>query len=102
MFSVNFGTGYTNGDLVGQNGWSQTGTTTQTVFQTVNDGAVVLPAATAGQDTWKAFSSTVDTKVNGNYLLTKINFTVTNAVSITGDYFFHLSSPAGFTTSNGF
>jgi hypothetical protein len=98
VFTADFGTGYTDGNLVGQNGWTQTGTTA-TVAQTVSNGVVVLPSGATGQDTWNAFSSAVDTTVSGNYLLTTINFTLTNAPSASGDYFFHLSSPTN-TTSN--
>lgn len=99
VFSNNFGTNYTNGNLVGQNGWTQTSTNIATVFQTVSNGVVVLPSGATGQDTWNAFSSVVDTTVSGNYLLTTIRFSLTNAANATGDYFFHLSSPTN-TTSN--
>ncbi len=34
----------------------------------------------------------------GNSLLMKINFSITSATSSTGDYFFHLSSPANTTS----
>lgn len=98
VFSNNFSSGYVDGNLVGQNGWSQTGTTA-TAAQTVSGGFAVLPSGATGQDTWNAFSSTVDTTVIGNYLLTTINFSITNAANTTGDYFFHLSSPTN-TTSN--
>jgi hypothetical protein len=99
VFSTDFGTGYTNGSLVGQNGWSQTGTIAQTVLQTIDNGAVVLPSGTTGQDTWNAFSSVVDSgpTAAGNSLLAKINFSITSATSSTGDYFFHLLSPANTT-----
>ena len=99
VFSSDFSTGYTNGNLVGQNGWSQTSTNIQTVFQTVSNGVVVLPSGAAGQDTWNAFSSAVSTTNAGNYLLTTINFSLTNAANTTGDYFFHLSSPTNTTST---
>ena len=99
VFNSDFGAGYTDGNLVGQNGWSQTATNIPSVFQTVSNGVVVLPSGATGQDTWNAFSSAVDTTVSGNYLLSTINFTLTNAANTTGDYFFHLSSPTN-TTSN--
>jgi len=98
VFSSDFGTGYTNGNLVGQNGWTQTGTAA-TVAQTVSNGVVVLPSGATGQDSWNAFSSVVDSTISGNYLLSTINFTVTNAANTTGDYFFHLSSPTNTTTT---
>jgi hypothetical protein len=99
VFSNNFGTGYTDGNLVGQNGWSQTSTNIQTVFQTVSNGVVVLPSGATGQDTWNAFSSAVSATNAGNYLLTTINFSLTNAANATGDYFFHLSSPTNTTST---
>ena len=98
VFSNDFSTGYTNGNLVGQNGWSQTTTNIQTVFQTVSNGVVVLPSGATGQDTWNAFSSAVSTTNAGNYLLTTINFSLTNAPNTTADYFFHLSSPTNTTS----
>jgi len=98
VFSNDFATGYTNGNLVGQNGWTQTGTTA-TAAQTISSGVAVLPSGATGQDSWKAFDSVVDTTISGNYLLTTIRFSLTNAANTTGDYFFHLSSPTN-TTSN--
>jgi len=98
VFSNDFSTGYTDGNLVGQNGWSQTGTTT-TVAQTVSNGVVVLPSGATGQDTWNAFSSVVDSTISGDYLLSTIRFTLTNAANTTGDYFFHLSSPTNTTST---
>lgn len=97
VFSSDFSTGYTDGNLVGQNGWNQTGATA-TVAQTVSNGVVVLPSGAAGQDTWNAFSSAVSTTNAGNYLLTTINFSLTNAANTTADYFFHLSSPTNTTS----
>jgi len=109
VFSNDFGTGYTDGNLigplnspagtVGQDGWTQTGTFTGGNPITISNGQAVLPSGSTGQDGWKAFSSVVDTTISGDYLLTTINFTLTNAPSASGDYFFHLSSPTN-TTSN--
>ena len=98
VFSNDFSTGYTNGNLVGQNGWSQTTTNISAVLQTVSNGVVVLPSGATGQDTWNAFSSAVSTTNAGNYLLTTINFSLTNAANTTADYFFHLSSPTNTTS----
>lgn len=97
VFSNDFGTGYTNGNLIGQNGWTQTGATTN-VPLTVSNGTAVLPSGATGQDGWNAFSSVVSTTNAGDYILSTIVFTLTNA-SAAGDYFFHLSSPTN-TTSN--
>jgi hypothetical protein len=98
VFSSDFSSGYTSGNLVGQNGWNQTGTTA-TVAQTVSNGTVLLPSGAAGQDTYNAFSSTVNSTVSGDYLISTINFSITNAANTTGDYFFNLSSPVGTTST---
>jgi hypothetical protein len=109
LLSDNFTTGYTNGNLIGplnttagtagQNGWTQTGNFTSGNPIGISNGQAVLPSGAVGQDGWKAFSSAVDTTVSGDYLLTRIRFSLTNVPSTTGDYFFHLSSPTN-TTSN--
>lgn len=109
VFSNNFGTGYTDGDLigpvgtaantVGQDGWAQTGTFTGGNPITISSGQAVLPSGSTGQDAWKAFDTIVDATTSGGYLITTINFSLTNVPSATGDYFFHLSSPAGTTSA---
>lgn len=99
VFSNDFASGFTNGNLIGQNGWTQTGTATN-VPLTVSGGVAVLPSGATGQDGWNAFTTPVATTA-GDYLLTTIVFTLTNAANATGDYFFHLSSPTN-TTSNFF
>jgi hypothetical protein len=108
VLDVDFSSGYTAGNLigplnspantVGQNGWAQTSTFTGGNPITIASGQAVLTSGATGQDGYKAFSSVVDSTVSGNYLLSTINFSVTSA-SAAGDYFFHVSSPAG-TTSN--
>jgi hypothetical protein len=90
---------YTPGALVGQGGWTQTSTTETNAIQVVTqsgpDDAVVL--GTSGQDAYKAFTSAVS-HTDGFSLQTEFDLIVTDA-DATGDYFLHLSSPAG-TTSN--
>lgn len=108
VLTNDFGTGYTDGNLigpvsspantVGQNGWTQTGTFTAGNPITIASGKAVLAAGSSGQDGYKGFASAVDSTLAGNYLLTRIDFSVTSA-TLNGDYFFHLSSPTG-TTSN--
>jgi hypothetical protein len=108
VFSNNFGTGYTNGDLigpagtvsntVGQNGWAQTGNFASGNPLAISNNQAVMPSGANGQDAWKAFDTVVNV-TNDNYLVTTINFTLTNAANATGDYFFHLSSPAGTTSA---
>ncbi len=96
VFSNNFATGYTNGNLVGQNGWTLTGSATNNPLQITNSRAVI---GTSGQDAWNAFS-TVLTNADyvGGYALTKISLSLDSAQA-TGDYFFHLSSPTNTTTA---
>lgn len=89
-----FSTGYVNGNLVGQNGWTQTATASNNPIQ-YQDGKAIVN--TTGQDTWKALSSQV-VKTSGNTLYTRIDLKIASAFA-TGDYFFNLSDPAG-TSSN--
>ncbi len=90
VFSADFGGGYTNGNLVGQYTWAQTSTALNNPIQ-VNSGVVVLPTGLGGQDVWAPFG-TIVTNTAGNYLLSTVNLTVTNA-TLSGDYFFNLSTP---------
>lgn len=85
---------YIDGNLVGQNGWTQTSTTTTNPIQYATDKVVV---GSTGQDVWKSFQTQV-VKANVSTLYTRIDFSVFNAQA-TGDYFFSLSDPAG-TASN--
>jgi hypothetical protein len=104
VFTDNFATGYTEGNLIGpvntagQNSWAQTGSVTSGNPITILNNRAVLASGSAGQDAYKAFSEVVDVTKSGNYLLTTINFSITNAANTTGDYFFHLSSPVGTTS----
>lgn len=101
--TVDFSTGYVDGNLagigpnvVGQNGWAQTSTSSTTPIQYNSSlGAAVI--GTSGQDVYKAFTTQAP-KTDGTSLLTRLDFKLT-AVQATGDYFFSLSDPAG-TTSN--
>jgi hypothetical protein len=83
---------YNPGDLVGQGGWTQTGSTATNPIQVVNqsgaDDAVVL--GTSGQDVFKAFTSAVS-HTDGFGIQTEFSLLVTSADS-TGDYFLHLTS----------
>ena len=96
VFSNDFGTGYTNGNLVGQNGWTQTSTASNNPIQILNNQAVL---GTSGQDIWKALDTPVVLSNNlGAYLLTTAVFSI-NSAQAAGDYFFHLSAPTNTTTS---
>lgn len=83
---------YPDGTLSGQGGWTATASAA-TPIQVVN-GAVQLN--TSGQDEYKALSSPV-ANVAGNSLYTSADINVSAAQ--TGDYFLHLSNPAGTTTN---
>jgi hypothetical protein len=85
---------FTNGDLVGQDGWTQTGATATNPIQ-VADGSVLL--STSGQDAYKALSEAVPHD-SGFSLYNGVNLSL-SAAQATGDYFLHVSSPEG-TTSN--
>ena len=96
VFSNDFGTGYTNGNLVGQNGWTQTSTASNNPIQILNNQAVL---GTSGQDIWKALDTPVVLSNNlGAYLLTTAVFSI-NSAQAAGDYFFHLSAPTNTTSS---
>jgi MYXO-CTERM domain-containing protein len=92
-YGTSFAT-YANGGLVGQNGWAQTGTSATNPIQ-VTGGEAVL--GTTGQDVYAAFSSNAPVTA-GTTLYYSATLKVTSAQAA-GDYFFHLSDPAG-TTSN--
>jgi hypothetical protein len=93
-YSTNFSSGYVAGGLVGQNGWGQTGTISTNPIQ-VNGGEAVV--GTSGQDVFSSFSTVAPTTA-GSTLYFAATMTVT-AAQATGDYFLHVSDPAG-TPSN--
>jgi len=100
-YSTNFGTGYVNGNLAGlttdaagQNGWKESGSTATTPIQITNGAAII---GKSGQDIYHAFDSTASATA-GTTLFVGASLKVTAAQS-GGDYFLHLSDPAG-TTSN--
>ncbi len=92
-FSDNFNL-YNDGDLAGQGPWLQTGTIATTPIQ-INAGRAQL--GTAGQDIYAAFGAPI-TSSDGTSLYVGLTINVTSAQAA-GDYFFHLSNPAGTTTS---
>jgi MYXO-CTERM domain-containing protein len=93
-YSAGFASGYTSGNLVGQNGWAQTGTSATTPIQ-VTGGAAVL--GTSGQDAYAAFSSAAPNTA-GTTLFFAATLRMT-AAQATGDYFMHVSDPAGTSTN---
>jgi len=89
--TVDFSTGFIDGNLVGQNGWLQTSTATTSPIQYNSSvGAAII--GNTGQDVYKAFTTQAP-KTGGTSLMTRLDFKLT-AVQATGDYFFSLSDPA--------
>jgi trimeric autotransporter adhesin len=88
---------YTNGPLLGQGGWTITGTSVVNPFAVSGAADKEVAMLTTGQDAYRAFAAPV-TKVDGSAIYTGVNINV-SAAQATGDYFLHLSDPAG-TTGN--
>lgn len=86
---------YTNGNLSGQGGWTATAAAA-TPMQVAGGADKYVQLGTSGQDEYKAFSSTVPL-TPGNSIETKFDINV-SAAQATGDYFSHLSNPAGTTS----
>jgi hypothetical protein len=102
LYSTDFnsGSGYSDGNLVGQGtpAWQQTGTIATTPIQVANtatNGNVVL--GTSGQDAFNTLSSSITQASGGRvFLYADVNVTLAQA---TGDYFLHVGDG---TTSNFF
>jgi hypothetical protein len=94
LYSDNFDS-YTNGNLSGQGGWTATAAaaTPMQVAGTVNKFVAI---GTSGQDEYHPLSGTAP-HLDGNMLETSFTANVT-AAQATGDYFTHLSDPAGTST----
>jgi len=92
-YSTNFST-YASGGLTGQNGWTQTGTVTANPIQVAGGEAVL---GTSGQDAYAAFAPSAPV-VAGTTLYFSATLKVTSAQAA-GDYFFHVSDPAGNTSN---
>lgn len=91
VFSDDFNTD-SDGNLVGQNGWTQTGSTTTTPIQ-VSSGAVSVGGS--GQDAYKALSSTVSAAAGTSfYVAADIVVTETHSA----DYFLHVVANGGDTS----
>jgi hypothetical protein len=100
--TVDFGTGYTNGNLAGtsqnaegQIGWKQTGTNGSTIPILISNKQAVIGAT--GQDVYKAFT-TPFTRTDGNSIYLKSRLSLISSTT-NGDYFIHLTPTAGETTS---
>jgi hypothetical protein len=85
---------YSNGDLLGQGNWSQTGASTVNPIQ-VNSGIVSL--TTTGQDLYSPLSSIL-TPVDGTTFYIGLTLNV-SAAQATGDYFLHFTPTLGETSS---
>jgi trimeric autotransporter adhesin len=92
---------YSTGNLVGQDSWTITGTIATNPIQVVSPGVGgsgnQASMITSGQDAFKPFTSPVPHN-DGSTIYTGLDVTVT-AAQATGDYFVHLSDPAGTTTN---
>ena len=89
LYSSDF-SGASNGNLAGQQGFNQTGTTTTNPIQ-VNGGVVSL--GTSGQDVSAPLASSV-TAGTSAYISTLVNV---SAAQATGDYFVHLANTTAGT-----
>jgi len=78
---------------LGQGPWAQTGTVATSPIQLIG-GRVQL--GTTGQDVYAAFGSPL-TVLDGESMFVGLTINVASAQAA-GDYFFHLSNPAGTTT----
>jgi hypothetical protein len=79
--------------VIGTGNWTQTGTTATNPIQISSNAVAVGPT---GQDAFGAFSSSATNTGNGKQVHTSMDINV-SAVG-TGDYFTHLSDPAGTTS----
>ena len=88
-FSTNFSSGYTTGNLVGQNGWTQITTNTNPIQ--VAGGQAVL--GTSGQDAYATFSTPAAPTVGTSfYYSASVRLT---AAQSSGDYFLHVTDTGG-------
>src|SRR5688500_2449571 len=97
VFDDNFDS-YTSGQpLLGQGGWTITGTSTVNPLMVAGGPDNHVPLTTTGQDAFKAFDSGV-VHADGDDLQTSVEINV-SAAQAAGDYFFHLSDPVATTTN---
>ena len=88
-FSTDFGSGYSPGNLRGQNGWKSTYENTNPIQ--INGGRAVL--GSGGQDLYRSFLTPVPT-TPGTTLYFSATLQLT-AATTWADYFLHVSDPAG-------
>ena len=95
LLSENFGTGYVDGNLAGQNGWTAINASGTNPIQ-ISSGAAVLN--NTGEDDAKAFASSYTTTAG-----TSLNVTISLSLSAaqTGDYFLTLGTTSGGGTFFG-
>lgn len=99
LLNDNFST-FTSGDLVGQNSWTQLGTTATSPIQ-VSSGQVVIPAIQAGssadnQDAYKTFTSVAAPGSGTTSVFVGLNLNI-SAAQASPSYFLALSdTPTGF------
>lgn len=81
---------YSNGDLVGQGSWAQTGATTNAPIQAING---VASLATTGQDVYKPLTSGLTLSDGSSFYIGATIKVATAAAG--GDYFLHFTPAAG-------
>jgi hypothetical protein len=97
VFSENFDS-YTVGNLVGQGGWTQLGTSTTNPLQVTADKNVPM---TTGQDAQRALDSTV-THTDGHSLVIDFDLTATTGdPDDGGDFFLSINPSLGSTAYSG-
>lgn len=92
LFTETFNS-YSDGPLTNQGPWLATAA----AINPINVASGRAQLATSGQDAYAAFGAPV-TATDGTSLYSGLTLNVTSAQAA-GDYFFHLSNPAGTTTS---
>jgi hypothetical protein len=96
VLSDNFDSYVSGTNLSGQGGWTAT-LAAATPIQVAGTGNLYAQLGLSGQDEYKALSTVVNHN-DGDSIETSFKVNVASATA-TGDYFLHLSNPAGTTTN---
>ena len=94
FFTENFNSYADGSALTNQGPWLATAAAVNPITNSVGRAHL----NTSGQDAYAAFGAPVDATVSGTSLYAGLTLNVVSAQAA-GDYFFHLSNPAGTTTS---
>src|SRR5262245_3371090 len=93
LFSDDFN-GYSNGNLVGQGPWLQTGSVVTSPIQVSSGQAAIGPT---GQDVYAAFPGGTNTLSDGTSIYAGLSLNV-SAAQAAGDYFLHFTPSVGNST----